>query len=50
MNSFAVVVPVLVSGVIDMVALLPTPRIVGATSFRYDSVMDSRCNSASDVC
>jgi hypothetical protein len=35
MNS-VVVVLVLVSGVIDIVASLPTPMIVGATSYRFD--------------
>ena len=39
-----------VSGVIDMVAFGPTPMIVGATSYRFDKVMDRRCNSANDVC
>jgi hypothetical protein len=51
MNSVAAVL-LLVSGVIDMVALvasLPTP-IVGATSYRFDKVILTRCNSASDVC
>ena len=40
----------LVSGVIDMVAFGPTPIIVGATSYKFDRVMDRRCNSANDVC
>ena len=40
----------LVSGVIDMVAFGPTPVIVGATSYRFDNVMDNRCNSAKEVC
>ena len=40
----------LVSGVIDMVALLPTPIMVGATSYRFDNVIDRRCNSANEVC
>ena len=45
-----VVALVLVSGAIDMVASLPTPIMVGATSYRFDKVMDNRCSSASDVC
>ena len=49
MNSFAVVL-LLVSGVIDMVASLPTPTMVGATSYRFDNETDRRCNSANDVC
>ena len=39
----------LVSGVIDMVAFGPTPVIVGATSYRFDNVIDRQCNSAKDV-
>ena len=46
----AVLVLLLVSGVIDMVAFGPTPIMVGATSYRFDSVIDSRCSSANDVC
>ena len=49
MNS-VVVVLLLVSGVIDMVASLPTPTMVGATSYRFDNETDRRCNSANDVC
>ena len=49
MMSFVEVL-VLVSGVIDMVAPLPTPMIVGATSYRFDNVILSRCNSANGVC
>ena len=49
MNSFVVVL-LLVSGVIDMVALLPTPIMVGATSYKFDRVIERRCNSAKDVC
>ena len=49
MNSVAAVL-VLVSGVIDMVALLPTPIMVGATSYKFDRVMDNRCSSANEVC
>jgi hypothetical protein len=44
-----VVVLLLVSGVIDMVAFGPTPIIVGATSYRFDSVIDRRLNSAKEV-
>jgi hypothetical protein len=49
MMSFVVVL-VLVSCVIDMVASLPTPMIVGATSYRFNNVILSRCNSANDAC
>ena len=45
-----VAVLLLVSGVIDMVASLPTPIMVGATSYRFDSVILRRCNSAKEVC
>jgi hypothetical protein len=50
MKSVVADVLLLVSGVIAMVALLPTPMIIGATSYRFDNVILSRCNSASDVC
>ena len=49
-ESLFVVVLLLVSGVIDMVASLPTPIIVGATSYKFDIVIDRRCNSANEVC
>ena len=49
MISFLSVVSVLVSGVIDMVAFGSTPIIVGATSYRFDNVIDRQCNSAKDV-
>ena len=45
-----VVVLLLVSDVLDMVASLPTPIMVGATSYRFDNVILRRCNSANDVC
>ena len=50
MNSAAVVVLLLVCGVFDMVAFGPTPIMVGATSYRFDRVIESRCNSANEVC
>ena len=50
LSLVAVLVLLLVSGVIDMVALGPTPIMVGATSYRFDNVMERRCNSASEVC
>ena len=50
MISFLSVGLVLVSGVIDMVASLPIPIMVGATSYRFDNVIDRRCNSANEVC
>ena len=49
MNSVVVVVLALASGVVDMVAFCLL-IIVGATSNRFDNVIDSRCNSANDVC
>jgi hypothetical protein len=48
MNSFVAVL-LSVSGDIDMVAFGPTPIIVGATSYRFDSVIDRRLNSAKEV-
>jgi hypothetical protein len=50
MNSFVVAVLLLVSGVIDMVGSLPTPIMVGATSYKFDNVILRRCSSASEVC
>ena len=41
---------VLISAVIDMVALLPASMIVGAMSYRFDNVIERRCNSANEVC